>query len=66
MKNEKINRRVGLGVGAVFISAIFLTGCSSFDGQVGKKVETFEDDHGRVCTAMKWGDSSALDCDYKE
>lgn len=43
---------------------IILTGCSSFDGTVGKKVETFTDDFGRSCTSVKWGESSSVDCDY--
>lgn len=49
-------------VGVVAILA--LTGCSSWEGQVGKKVETFEDDFGRSCTTVKWGDSASLDCDF--
>lgn len=43
---------------------ILLTGCSSTDGQFGKKTETFEDNFGRDCTAVKWGDSASVDCDY--
>jgi protein involved in sex pheromone biosynthesis len=48
-------------VGVVFL----LTGCSSFEGQVGKKVVSFEDEYGRVCTTVKWGDSASIDCDFK-
>lgn len=43
---------------------ILLSGCSSMQGQVGKKTDSFKDDYGRSCTALKWGDSSSIDCDY--
>ncbi len=40
------------------------TGCSSFQGQLGRTDDTFIDAHDRVCTVVKWGDSASLDCDF--
>lgn len=57
-------RRIGLGFGTLLVGASLLTGCSSTEGQFGEKVKTFEDEHGRVCTIVKWGDSASVDCDY--
>lgn len=48
----------------IIVGVILLAGCSSMEGQVGKKVDTFEDDYGRVCTTVKWGDSASIDCDW--
>lgn len=47
-------------------TCLLFSGCSAYEGQMGKKTETFEDDHGRLCTVVKWGDSASLDCDFKE
>ena len=49
---------------AGIVALVALTGCSSWEGQVGKKVDSFTDDHGRVCTSVKWGDSASVDCDF--
>lgn len=48
----------------LLIAAFALTGCSSWQGQVGKTVDSFTDDHGRACTSVKWGDSASVDCDF--
>lgn len=49
---------------ALSLVAVSLTGCSSFQGQLGKTTEEFTDGHGRVCTTVKWGDSASIDCDF--
>jgi hypothetical protein len=54
-----------ISAGLALLACISLTGCSSFEGVAGKKVVTFDDDYGRACTAVKWGDSASIDCDYK-
>lgn len=46
------------------VALVMLTGCSSMEGQMGKKTDEFTDEHGRVCTAVKWGESASLDCDF--
>lgn len=51
---------------ALALTAMLLTGCSSLQGQVGKSTDTFTDEHGRICTAMKWGESASIDCDFPE
>lgn len=51
-------------IGAFVLAIVMLTGCSSWQGQVGKRVDHQVDDHGRVCTIVKWGESASIDCDY--
>ena len=48
------------------VAALSFTGCSSMDGQFGKEVHEFDDEQGRHCTALKWGESASIDCDYPE
>jgi ABC-type Fe3+-citrate transport system substrate-binding protein len=59
-----VNISTAIATGALL--ALLISGCSSMEGQVGKKVETFTDDHGRVCTSVKWGDSASVDCDWPQ
>ena len=46
--------------------ALLLASCSSWQGTMGKDTDSFTDEHGRVCTAMKWGESASIDCDFPE
>lgn len=57
-----MKRTVLILLGAVML----LTGCSRFEGQTGKAVDTFTDKHGRNCTTVKWGESASIDCDYPQ
>lgn len=57
-----MNKKIAIVAAAAII---MLTGCSSFEGTVSKKVETFEDAHGRVCTVVKWSETGGIDCDFK-
>lgn len=57
-------RKITLAISAAVLM-LATTGCSSFQGQVGKATDSFVDEHGRACTAMKWGESASLDCDYR-
>lgn len=56
-------KRIAIGVAAL-VATISLSSCSTFEGTLGKTYDSFEDEHGRNCTALKWGESSSLDCDY--
>ncbi len=56
-------RKAGF-IAAIVFGATALTGCSAFQGTMGKTVEEFEDGHGRVCTSVKWGESASVDCDF--
>lgn len=65
--DQKINRRIGMSVGALIVGAMLLTSCASFQGHgSGGTKEEWTDGHGRVCTAVKWGDSASIDCDFPE
>lgn len=46
-------------------SVLTLSACAGMQGQTanGSKQE-WTDGHGRNCTALKWGDSASIDCDY--
>lgn len=48
----------------VLLAVLSLSACSTFEGTMGAKVETFTDDHGRVCTMVKWNQSASIDCDF--
>lgn len=48
------------------LAVVLLTSASSCQGQLGKEKDSFTDEHGRVCTVVKWGDSASLDCDFPE
>lgn len=51
-------------IAAAVVAIAMLSGCSSFDGQLGREDSEFVDGYGRNCTAIKWGESASLDCDY--
>lgn len=53
-------------ISALALAVVMLTGCSSWQGQIGKTTEEFVDGHGRACTTVKWGDAASLDCDYPQ
>lgn len=45
--------------------AVLMTGCASMQGHGTNGTDReWTDGHGRVCTAVKWGDSASVDCDY--
>ena len=44
-----------------------MSGCASMQGHgAGGTKESFKDEYGRVCTAVKWGDSASVDCDFPQ
>lgn len=51
---------------AAVVGVFVLSGCSNMDGQFGKEVHEWDDEQGRHCTALKWGESASVDCDYPE
>jgi hypothetical protein len=59
-------RKVALAVSAV-AGLVMLTGCASMQGQTtGGSKQEWTDGFGRVCTAVKWGDSASIDCDFPQ
>ena len=56
--------RLAARLAVLAVLAVAATGCSSFQGQIGRTDDSFIVEHGRVCTAVKWGDAASLDCDF--